>query len=125
MNPSDMASTKATFGHDEIARLAYLNWEADGRPHGRDQHYWLEAEAQIKATWHMIATARSATRAAKAVEETRLKEVAVSLSVPQSEKNSAPKKKRDRLQTKLGEEERSSGQGGISRRRKTSNVRAG
>jgi Protein of unknown function (DUF2934) len=40
--------------HDQIARLAYLNWEKDGRPQGHDQRYWLEAEQQIKATRHML-----------------------------------------------------------------------
>lgn len=40
--------------HDEIARLAYLNWEKEGRPHGHDQKYWLEAEQQIKATGHLL-----------------------------------------------------------------------
>ena len=40
--------------HDEIARLAYLNWEKEGRPHGRDQKYWLEAEQQIRATGDLL-----------------------------------------------------------------------
>jgi hypothetical protein len=40
--------------HDQIARLAYLNWERDGRPEGHDQKYWLEAEEQIKATRDLL-----------------------------------------------------------------------
>lgn len=40
--------------HEEIARLAHLNWEKDGRPHGHDQKYWLEAEQQIKATRNLL-----------------------------------------------------------------------
>jgi hypothetical protein len=40
--------------HDEIALLAYLDWERDGRPHGHDQKYWLEAEQHIKATGHLL-----------------------------------------------------------------------
>lgn len=40
--------------HDEIARLAYLNWEKEGRPHGNEQKYWLEAEQQIRATSHLL-----------------------------------------------------------------------
>lgn len=44
----------STIGHDEIARLAYLNWEKDGSPRGHDQKYWLEAEQQIKATGHLL-----------------------------------------------------------------------
>jgi len=39
---------------DEIAQLAYLNWQRDGRPLGRDQEYWLEAEQQLKATKHLL-----------------------------------------------------------------------
>ncbi len=44
----------ATTNRDEIARLAYLNWEKDGRPHGNDQKYWLEAEQQINATGDLL-----------------------------------------------------------------------
>ena len=40
--------------HHEIANLAYLNWQKDGSPHGRDQMYWLEAEHQIKHTKHLL-----------------------------------------------------------------------
>lgn len=32
---------------EEIALAAYLAWERDGRPQGRDLHYWLEAEARL------------------------------------------------------------------------------
>jgi hypothetical protein len=40
--------------HHEIANLAFLNWQKDGCPSGRDQHYWLEAEQQIRATKHLL-----------------------------------------------------------------------
>lgn len=43
-------------GREEVARLAYLNWEKDGGPHGEDQKYWLEAERQIQATRHLLAS---------------------------------------------------------------------
>jgi hypothetical protein len=33
--------------HDEIALAAYLAWEKDGRPVGRDQQYWQQAEAEL------------------------------------------------------------------------------
>ena len=42
--------------HQEIANLAYLNWQNDGCPHGRDQAYWIEAEHQIKHTKHLLVT---------------------------------------------------------------------
>lgn len=38
-----------TTEREEIARAAYLLWERDGQPQGRDEQYWLEAEAQIRA----------------------------------------------------------------------------
>lgn len=50
-----MTSKEAiAISHEEIARLAHLNWEKDGRPHGHDLKYWLEAEQQIKATRHLL-----------------------------------------------------------------------
>lgn len=33
----------------EIARYAYLIWEREGCPPGRDVTHWLEAEKQLKA----------------------------------------------------------------------------
>jgi hypothetical protein len=35
--------------HEEIARCAYLLWEQDGRPHGRDKEYWCRAEQELIA----------------------------------------------------------------------------
>lgn len=32
---------------ESIRHRAYLLWEADGRPHGRDKHYWHLASAQL------------------------------------------------------------------------------
>jgi hypothetical protein len=34
----------------ETARLAYDLWERAGRPAGRDEEFWLEAERQIAAS---------------------------------------------------------------------------
>lgn len=39
---------------EEIRRLAFIIWEKDGRPQGRDLEYWLQAESQLKATWHLL-----------------------------------------------------------------------
>ena len=44
----------AAIHRDEIAHLAYLNWQWDGCPSGRDQDYWYEAEHQMKATKHLL-----------------------------------------------------------------------
>ncbi|MFH1023673.1 MAG: DUF2934 domain-containing protein [Planctomycetota bacterium] len=38
----------APCSHDDIARLAYLLWEKEGRPKGTDLHYWLKAERILK-----------------------------------------------------------------------------
>lgn len=34
---------------EEIAYLAYLTWEREGRPDGRDTEYWIQAETQLWA----------------------------------------------------------------------------
>lgn len=39
---------------NEIALFAYYAWEKDGGPEGRDVDYWLEAEAQLKATRSLL-----------------------------------------------------------------------
>jgi len=30
-----------------IAKRAYELWEADGRPHGRSEEYWIRAEREL------------------------------------------------------------------------------
>lgn len=36
--------------HDEIALAAFLSWESEGRPPGRDMEYWCKAESQLRAS---------------------------------------------------------------------------
>ena len=38
-------------GHDEIALRAFLIWEREGRPPGREMTYWLQAECEIRAAY--------------------------------------------------------------------------
>jgi hypothetical protein len=33
---------------ERIAACAYSLWEQSGRPHGRDQEFWLQAEQKLK-----------------------------------------------------------------------------
>jgi hypothetical protein len=40
---------KLTPNENEVARLAYAIWEQEGRPHGRDQMHWTEAERLLAA----------------------------------------------------------------------------
>jgi len=42
--PTDVRRTPL---HDEIAQQARTLWEHYGRPEGRDQEIWLEAERQL------------------------------------------------------------------------------
>lgn len=34
---------------DRVRQLAYMLWEAAGRPEGEDARFWREAEQQLKA----------------------------------------------------------------------------
>ena len=62
-----MPSKIPTFAIDEdaVRTRAYLLWEADGRPFGRDNHYWSLAVAETMTP----ATAKRAAAGAKAVEK--------------------------------------------------------
>ncbi|GJH26961.1 DUF2934 domain-containing protein [Caballeronia novacaledonica] len=70
-----MQSTSNPIPSEESVRFrAYLLWEADGRQHGRDDHYWCEAIAQIQGErtaplGHSPATVRKAPRARKVPNE--------------------------------------------------------
>jgi hypothetical protein len=44
----------AEFSRNDVSNLAFLNWEKDGSPQGRSLDYWLEAESQLQATWHLL-----------------------------------------------------------------------
>lgn len=49
--------TKETedINRDEIARLAYLKWEREGRPEGRSLQHWLDAEQVLRTAKHFVA----------------------------------------------------------------------
>jgi hypothetical protein len=72
------SARKSTFGRDEVAHLAYLNWRHDGCPMGRDFDYWVEAEAQLKATNHLLIVAEVAPAAAKTLKADCSQNLAVS-----------------------------------------------
>jgi hypothetical protein len=57
--------------------VAYANWQRDGCPSGRDLQYWLEAEFQLKATWHLLVAACDASVAAEVLAEVRLTDLAL------------------------------------------------
>jgi hypothetical protein len=37
-----------SISHEEIAAYAYYLWEHEGRPSGRAEELWLQAEAQLR-----------------------------------------------------------------------------
>jgi Protein of unknown function (DUF2934) len=43
-----MARQADTARTDEVARVAYAIWEAEGRPDGRDHEHWMEAKKRIE-----------------------------------------------------------------------------
>jgi hypothetical protein len=45
----EKAMTTAAVSEDAVRTRAYLMWEADGRPFGRDDHYWGLATAEMAA----------------------------------------------------------------------------
>lgn len=49
MKPTQITVAYEKPSHDEIALAAYLAWEKDGRPAGRDAHYWQQAEGELSA----------------------------------------------------------------------------
>jgi hypothetical protein len=56
---SGIVANAATAGQVEpsrkqIADLARRIWEAEGRPEGRDEEHWLEAEARLRALFGHI-----------------------------------------------------------------------
>ncbi len=71
---------RPAFVRQPIAELAYLNWQHDGCPPGRDVHYWLEAEGQLKATWHLLLAACDAGAAAEVLAEIHLTDLALAFS---------------------------------------------
>ncbi len=41
-------TTKAHPSHHDISVRAYLLWERDGKKHGHHDHYWKQAEQELK-----------------------------------------------------------------------------
>lgn len=69
--PKTSIVTSIVPSEDAIRQQAYLLWEADGRPDGMAEHYWLKAldvpPAANKAKAAKVATAKAvpANKAAK------------------------------------------------------------
>ena len=59
------AETAANLSDDAIRQRAYFLWEKDGRPEGRDEHYWHLAHDEAHKT-HRQLVEEAASRTAKA-----------------------------------------------------------
>jgi hypothetical protein len=49
MNESDQNRIPSGPSQEDIAICAFLIWEQEGRPEGRDKAHWEQAEAQLAA----------------------------------------------------------------------------
>ncbi|HUO97331.1 MAG TPA: DUF2934 domain-containing protein [Rhizomicrobium sp.] len=67
----------------EIEVRAYLIWESEGRPHGREREHWLRAEAEVLGRPPAKkAPAAKANGAAKSVVAAKSKRTTKSASKP-------------------------------------------
>lgn len=66
-----MPATNHAFTEENVRTRAYLLWEAGGRAHGRDDHYWCEAVAQLEAESIQPSLSSSAESEVVAVEKPR------------------------------------------------------
>ncbi len=48
-HPAENAHGIATFGHADIAALAYELWQAKGCPHGSSEEDWFHAAAELRS----------------------------------------------------------------------------
>lgn len=53
--PAPVAALRSEITGESIASRAYLLWEQQGRPHGRDLENWLQAERQLKQSSPLFA----------------------------------------------------------------------
>ena len=63
--------------HDTIAVSAYHLWEAEGRPHGRHDAHWLEAEAALLCAAAPAAVQNAPIEVAPAVKAPAARKTAV------------------------------------------------
>lgn len=50
------ANEPIEISRDEIARLAYLKWESEGHPEGRNLQHWLDAERLLRTAKNSLAS---------------------------------------------------------------------
>jgi hypothetical protein len=80
--------------NEEIARYAYFLWESEGRIHGRDTDYWLQAEAHLKATREQDAAAMKSSAIKPKIPAKKLQEPASTPKNARFQPSSQPKGRR-------------------------------
>lgn len=48
MNQTNTSATSSTVSAEAISNRAYELWEKEGRLDGKDQHYWFQAEQELR-----------------------------------------------------------------------------
>jgi hypothetical protein len=66
----EKAMTTAAVSEDAVRTRAYLMWEADGRPFGRDDHYWSLATAEMAAAGAAAGKPKRAAASSPVAEKT-------------------------------------------------------
>lgn len=98
--PNKSKSTQIGLSDEAIRHRAYLMWEADGRPDGMAEHYWMKAseiteEPTPPIAKAKIAKAEKSPKAAKAakpeVTKSKVKTAAAKLAAPAVKAKAAAK----------------------------------
>ena len=90
--PTRSKSTSVPPNEDAIRQRAYLLWEADGRPDGMAEHYWLKA-MEVPPAANKPKAAKASAPAAKAKPKAAVAAKAVAPVVKAKATKAAPAKK--------------------------------
>ena len=80
--PTKAKSTAAPLSEDAIRHRAYLMWEADGRPDGMADHYWMKASEPAPDVGAKPKAKATAAKTAAALKSAKPKGKAVSPAEP-------------------------------------------
>lgn len=85
-------TTEKSVTHEEISHYAYLLWEADGKPEGKDIDYWVKAETILYSpTGGQIDSVAKAKTAEQVVESPKKKSARASATTTASKAKKAAK----------------------------------
>jgi len=61
--------------NEKIAQLAYFKWEKAGRPHGKHEEFWLQAEKECQENWKLSTEVRNLWHVAKERHENKIQSI--------------------------------------------------